>query len=284
VRVARFDGTSWSHETVDNGGPGIDHGHYPNGDAAVSHGWGSLRLGRRSGAGWSVETVASSSNNDETSLAFDANGYPAIAHTARAKGKFTLHLSRWTGSQWQTEQVDPVPSGRWKSLAFDPAGNPAVAYSNDENDDGWLESLKLARFEGSKWNIEVVEGGPVGYGVSASLAFDGSGRPAIAHKGAGTVRFLRWTGSSWSVETVGGAGSASWCRLMFDGTGNPRIAISDFDHGFQLASRSTSGWETESVDDGFPVGHFTLRPDGAGNPTISFSRWSTKQVIYARRK
>ena len=86
VRYAAHDGASWNVEVVEGGGPGISHAHAPNGDPAVSHGWGRLRFARRVGNAWVLETAAGKAANEQTSLAFDFNGNPSIAFWDRPKG------------------------------------------------------------------------------------------------------------------------------------------------------------------------------------------------------
>ena len=112
-------------------------------------------------------------------------------------------MARKTGSVWTTADDDPGAGSRNSSLAFDSSCNPAVAYSDDIDGDGWIDTLKFARWNGSSWNIEVVDTGPVGYGVFAALAFDRqTGYPSVAHKGTGQIRFFRWNGSTWLREEI----------------------------------------------------------------------------------
>ncbi len=67
------------------------------------------------------------------------------------------------------------------SLAFDDQGNPAIAYGVRTGTGDRSDTLKLARWTGSAWKIEVVEEGVLDYGHRSSLAFDVQGMPAIAH-------------------------------------------------------------------------------------------------------
>ena len=70
-----------------------------------------------------------------------------------------------------------------------------VPSSDSENGEEGLPALS------SDWRIEVVDSeGPVG--TWTSLALDSKGNPHISY-GNHKLKYARWTGSEWSVETVG---------------------------------------------------------------------------------
>ncbi len=105
----------------------------------------------------------------------------------------------------QTEPGDDV--GLWTSLALDPSSNlPAVAYYDRTN-----KALKFARFNGTAWEISVVQDEPVAdVGKYAKLAFDG-GTPVIAYMAlepsssgflTSRVKLAREAGEGWNFEDV----------------------------------------------------------------------------------
>ncbi len=88
------------------------------------------------------------------------------------------------------------------------------------------------------WSIQNVDSaGDVGYW--ASLALDSSGNPHISYfyiplgGGDGNLKYARWTGSAWDIQTVeSGAAGIMYSSLALDSGGNPHISyygsISDY--------------------------------------------------------
>jgi hypothetical protein len=173
---------------------------------------GYAKLARWSGASWAIETVGSGGTGID--LAFD----PVDRNPSVSWGSTKLVFAHWTGAAWKLETIEKKNSTNdVTSLAYAPDGSPAIACAFDADRNGSYDTLKLARGNGTAWKTEVVETGVVGYGVFASLAFDASGNPVIAH-GNGTIRYVQWDGSSWVVET---AASGNCSSLAFDGGGPP---------------------------------------------------------------
>ncbi len=252
IKFASWNGLSWDIEVADSGGPGISLAYDPVAwEPTISHGWGKLYFTGKSGSSWSSEIIESRrANNDVTSLAYFA-GEPAISYRTGGR-KGGLKVARRSGSVWTTEVVEGA-GARYSSLAFDLSGNPAVAYSDDIDGDGWLDTLKFTRWNGSSWDIEIVDTGPVGYGVFATLAFDPAGNPSVAHRGTGQMRFFRWDGSNWVQEeidnTTQGVNGAS---LTYAPDGTAYLAFgADYGEGtnMTIARRDPGGtWELETVD------------------------------------
>jgi hypothetical protein len=282
AKLARWSGVAWAIETIGSGGTGIDLAFDPV-DRNPSVSWGSTKLvfAHWTGAAWKLETIETkSATNDVTSLAYAPDGSPAIAYRSTA-GKGSTRFAKKNGSSWVIQVVESVYGGGYYSLAFDPAGRPAIAYAFDADRNGSYDTLKLARWSGTAWKTEVVETGVVGYGVFASLAFDASGNPVIAH-GNGTIRYVQWDGSSWVVETVASGNCSS---LAFDSAG----PIVSYVFGYkevrfawrvgpaawttELVEAVASNWITHLVLDpqGFPS--FTYRRNPGTGYVIGLARW-----------
>lgn len=151
------------------------------------------------------------------------------------------------------------------SLAFDPSGNPAISYNVSLS--SLSHALKLARWNGSSWDIETVDAG-----YNGSLAFDSSGNPAIAYRSylANVLKYARWNGSSWDIQTVD-IGQMQYISLAFDPSGNPGIAYSDWStNELKYAHWNSSSWDIQTVREGDYVNNYaSLAFDVEGNPAIA---------------
>ncbi|MBI2560020.1 MAG: hypothetical protein HYW14_02675 [Planctomycetes bacterium] len=143
------------------------------------------------------------------------------------------------------------------------------------------------------WQTETVDSnGHVGR--YTSLAYDSSGNPAISYyedksgDTNGNLRFARFNGTSWDIETVD---YASWnvggyTSLAFDSSGNPGISYFSDDlqtpnPSLRYAHFNGSSWDIETVDTG-EVGKFTsLAFDASDNPAISYYDASPNALKYA---
>jgi subtilisin family serine protease len=257
VRVATWDGSAWSAVAVDSGGPGISLAVDPDtGHPAVSHGWGSLRFASFDGSRWSVEVIENrDARNDITSLAYAPDGNPCIAYRgAEGNGKNKsegLKLACHDGSGWTTQLIEGNLAGRYKHLAFDADGYPLVAYSADADGDNTIDTLKLARWNGSGWAIESVRGGETGAGVFASLAYDPANDAALlVDRVGGNIRFHYQDGS------------ANWQMVVIENGSEPNIAI------------DASGTPWVSYSSANPLSLKVAHPESAG----SYNAWKVMNV------
>jgi hypothetical protein len=143
--------------------------------------------------------------------------------------------------------VDPGAGARYTALTYDHDGHPAIAYSDDPDDDGWLNAVALARWTGSAWTTEILEEGPVGYGVPTAITFEaGSANPLVMHQG---TRLLEYDGTSWQATVLDpeGIDSATGALAVHAGT---TYATWSADGVLKLATRLADGsWQTETVDE-----------------------------------
>jgi hypothetical protein len=202
-------------------------------------------------------------------------------------------LSGWVnGAGWLHERVDD-DGGTNGSLALDAAGRPHISYRviNDP-----VAGLRYAYFDGTRWNIEVVDGGG-DMGAETSLALDSAGRPHISYeKGSNvSIRYAHYDGVNWLPETVGYGWDPS---MAVDSSDRPRIAYSRWrGEGYELDYAWFDGtvWQTSTVDaDTYGISVPSLVLDAAGRPHISYqvefdglryayldgSAWVTTTVAY----
>ena len=104
-------------------------------------------------------------------------------------------VEAWVDSTIQTGHFTSV------SIALDSHGYPHVSYW-----DGWEdEALKYAAWNGSNWDIQIVDAGAdVWYYGQTCLQLDSLDRPHISypHEDHGSVEYAFWNGTAWECEVV----------------------------------------------------------------------------------
>ena len=150
-------------------------------------------------------------------------------------------------TEWMVETVDDTwRVGKYTSLALDSNGNPHISYTNHSD----ARDLKYARWNGSKWLIETVDGANSDVGKHNALALDSNNRPHIVY---GYVRetdswehvsprYAHWNGSAWQISDVDAdahmdtSDSYSPTSIAVDSTGTPHISY------YQRAWWDGSSW------------------------------------------
>lgn len=177
------------------------------------------------------------------------------------------------------------------SLALDAEGNPHISYDN-----GNYSGLKYASWDGSKWDIQVVDaGGVTGWnGKWSSLSIDSSGSPHISYCAFdedydGYLNYAWWNGTGWSTQTVDPSGAGWFTSLALDSEGNPHISYYGY-YSLQYASWDGSKWKIEVVDPGrfayddslISIGWYSsLTLDSNDNPHISYYHKTNGDLKYA---
>ena len=303
LKFAHFNGSGWTIENVTSGNTGVSLAYDPiDHSPTMSFSAGSsIKFARKSGASWTFQTIETAGVfNDVTSLAYDAQGDPSVAYHVKAGQKQNLKLARWSGSAWVTELVEAGVDARSKSLSYGSDGNPAIAYSDNLiGNDTTIDTLKYARWNGTAWEVEIVESGTPGFGAFAGLAHDPvTGDPAVVHRTSGsgaplnTVRFLRRIGGGWDLELVEsndpGAGGFSACSLRYDGAGTAFVSyvvawypVADL----RVARRDAEGWAIETVEQlsGQLGGYTSLGFNPAGSPAVAYQNFTNRDLKFALR-
>ncbi|MCZ6691396.1 MAG: hypothetical protein O7H41_17550 [Planctomycetota bacterium] len=228
MMFAHWDGSAWQTESVDSrigsGDKTADIAYDATGAPTLAYAWniGEVTFARFDGSSWGIETVDNEQDVNGISLAYDADGSPAVSYVARVRKTLELKFARWTESGWDVETVDDdlwSPERRLtifihdkkSSLAFDPnTGDRTIAYSARTGDSQAADTLRFARWNGSTWEIEDVHRRPDLFPLrDPSHAYDPlDGRPSIAWasgtgpEGTVTVQLAHWNGSAWDKESV----------------------------------------------------------------------------------
>ena len=249
---------------------------------------------------WHTELVdhttdTSSPRGQFTSIALDAHGHAHIAYNQTPRGD--IQYDAWTGTTWNFQDLgDGIQSA---SLALDSSGNPHISYVGGDFGSGTTSLVKYASWNGSSWDIQTVDtigilGTSSAYGANTSLALDASGNAHISYIAipsssiSPNVKHAEWNGSSWTIQTVGSAGSGTvlggYTSIALDASGNPSITWVNFNgeiildggvvaDAVQYAARTgSSTWHVEAIEAVAPTstGNTSLALDASGNPHVTY--------------
>jgi hypothetical protein len=282
LMYARWDGSSWNTEIIDNtpatyldlaidsgDNPHISYYDYDNRNLMYAH-W--------NGSAWTAETIDSDGQVGVTnSIALDSNDNPHISYSSTTN--LSLKYASWDGNAWHIETVDGSRgNGSFSSLAIDDSDKPHISYY-----DYGSEALKYAKWDGISWNIETVDFGNYYVGRYSSLALDKNGYPHIgymSHTNAtmGDVKYAKWDGMEWKIEVVDDTPHhmGYWLSMALDSSDRPHFSYFDeFDDDLMYAVWNGLDWEIEIVDIDGETGYFTsLVIDRLDTPHISYyERW-----------
>ena len=166
------------------------------------------------------------------------------------------------------ESIDPTISSFYQSLALDADGNPAIGYS-----DNALDDVKFAHWDPttSSWDVETVNAGRDVY-TGICLAYDPFGNPGLTY-GWGKLYYSHWTsGSGWATEVVSTTARNDVTALVYDASGNPRVAYWDTGRsgGLMYATKVSGVWSIQKVDAGAAARYKDIALDPEGNPAIAY--------------
>ncbi|MFP4608747.1 MAG: fibronectin type III domain-containing protein, partial [Candidatus Aenigmatarchaeota archaeon] len=125
-------------------------------------------------------------------------------------------------------------------------------------------------------------------GRSTSIALDGTGNPHISYRDStnNNLKYARWTGSEWNIETVDSDGDVGMSTsISLDSDDNPHISYYDGNLNLKYARWTGTEWNAETVDNinegDFPRGT-SIALDSHDNPHISYCHSGLYNLKYAR--
>ncbi|MBK7878676.1 MAG: hypothetical protein IPJ77_23715 [Planctomycetes bacterium] len=241
VRIARWNGTSWS--SLASGLPGTCRALCVYDDGAGAALWAAgevaglgAYLQRWNGATWSV--VSPAPNAAVLTLAVHDDGTGSALYTGghlMSIGTLTTsRVARWNGSSWSAVGTGAPTDFRVSALTtWDDGTGPALYAGGRFSVIDGVPASRVARWNGTSWSAV---GGGVDAGVAALLAHDDGTGSALYATGAFTTaggqpaaRIARWNGSAWSALGAG---------LTDDG-----VALAVFDDGHPNAPALFVGGE-----------------------------------------
>lgn len=292
LAVARFNGATWSTETVpsDQGeGDACDLAFAADGTLHVAHlGRYGLRHSVSGPGGWATETVDPGNAEDRQpgqspSLRLDAGGAPHIAYTTRHQPGYpfpttifqTQHYAMWAPDGWQLETVDDTINAGGGTLLLD-GGATRIVYRD-------RLGLALAERNGGWRSTPLDRSGDVGH--NTSIAFDGFAvRVSHVDWQNQAVLYAAQSAGDWPTEVVDqgqlGQGPA-FTRLGLGPTGAPHVIYNAFTPGFGLnyATRAPEGWTLDSLP-GVGIAPYALAVDDQGTAHLVTARYPGGRLEY----
>lgn len=255
----------WFNTTVDSSrgfcSLALDSKQNPHISYLVS-GEGQMKYAHWNGTSWEKEVIHLRAKDISyyTSIVLDAADNPIISYYEyQGMGEdYSLQLREveWKGKYWGGRTIDTTPgSGKFNAMASDSAGNIHAVYANvkDEN-----ASLRYARWNGSVWVSEVLEGpaeGRANFPVfSVSIALDKKGQPHITYTDVRNriVKYATRRDGKWDLVKVDAMADVAYPDrngIAVDDDGTPYISYYDAGAGvLKLAHRVNQKWFAEVVD------------------------------------
>jgi hypothetical protein len=137
------------------------------------------------------------------------------------------------------------------------------------------------------WFIEIVAGSGGMWGGETSIAVNSSGYPHISYyEGSSSdLKYARWTGSAWSIQTVDSGGSVGEdSSICLNSSGYAHISYYDSSNmNLKYANWTGSTWNIVTVDTASGTGtHTSLAIDSLDYPHISYYDWNAHDLKYAK--
>lgn len=231
---------------------------------------GEVRYAVRTGASWTVETIAT--DRFRPDLAVAADGTPHVAFVDEETGNaMAYHAVRGAGG-WEVATVNPTDwfSESEVGIALTDGDLPVVAGIHSDRTGVWLAADDGA----GGWTVEDLAPeryvtGRLALAVGAAgiaIAFKDDSQTAVAWRAA--------DGDAWSIEDASHHDSDGDPIGVAVGPGGP-IVVSDVDvqypNGLALLERTSAGWSGQQLASYSCGGGVSLAIDPAGQPAMALT-------------
>lgn len=223
---------------------------------------------------WNIQIIDSvGRTGSHSSIAIDsANGFHVSYDDYTDNTNINLKYAFRGIEGWELETLDSEGSvGAHTSLSVDTDYLPHISYLDWDNRD-----IKYARYDGSEWDIEIVDAGD--YNWFSSLALDSADNPHISYFSqredwwSTELRYAYHNGVEWLIQTIDqtSGGYGTYTSIALDSSGHPHISY-DMGGALRYAYFDGSSWHIETVDSEGWAGYYnSIALDASGSPHISY--------------
>lgn len=276
LRYAVKTGDAWSIETIDIGGnsytslaldqQGQAHITYCAHTSALYHAY-------REGQVWKTELVDSDAGQ-YNSLGIDGDGNLHVAYYNDDTER--LRYAKKTVGTWTTQTVWGSDGGAYASMALDSQDRPHISFYSWISGDNYL---RYARWTGSAWDIDLIDGFADMSGYNTSIAIDRSDRPHISYhryNSGDYMAYAYYTGDQWKIGQVAHIASGTtyaFTSLALDPYDTPRIVYFDTwpDRIVYTGWGGAGPWFPITLATSAQAGYgSSIRLDADGRPHISY--------------
>jgi hypothetical protein len=170
--------------------------------------------------------------------------------------------------------------GTGLAMVVEPGGKPLISYADTTGSPG---KLRLARWNGSRWNRELVDTVSTGY---QSMALDSQARPQISYwnVSGGDLKHAAFDGTNWIISVVDSVGSVgAFNSIAIDKMDQAHISYFDSTNSdLKYAHWNGATWDTTTVDSTGDMGRFgSIAVDAQNHPHIAYLDFDNRDLKYA---
>jgi len=243
-------------------------------------GGNALTLAHWIGYKWIYEPISSYEHyGNAISMAIDKNDNLHIAFIDTIPADLMYGFKNNEGWYIYRVDEDDYPTEK-NSIAVDSKGYPHIAYGREWN---WFNNFELryAYFDGTKWNVEVVDNEYEKEGSLCSLALDSNDYPHITYledpnTGKYNLKYARWDGTKWIKEVL--TTEDDWkiyTDIAIDSNDRPHITYKGYSYlhykysVFYIYFDGYS-WKKELIDTVLDSGPLAIELDSNDYPCIAY--------------
>ena len=283
IVVVDYEGSPGRSSSIKLDGYDIPHIAYCDMSA-----WGVLKYAVLNEGVWDISTVYDYEIQGYVTLALeptqspDTVWLPRIASFYDAPGDERVLYAAFNGTVWSKEWVgNSLNDGRYASMALDSSNNPHLS---------WWElgysRLKYAYYNGSDWEIAIVDNSTTNTGYYTSIAIDSNDHAHISYRDEDNdcLMYASSNGINWTTAVVDSDGNVGkHTSLALDSEDHPHISYEDLTNlDLKYAEWNGASWEITSVDTAGNTGLLTsLVLDSQDSPHISYKSVTNGALMYA---
>lgn len=238
---------------------------------------------------WQTTQVADDGDVDSPhALVADKMARPHIVYLScdygsdgKCSANRKLRYTFWDGDTWRKMVVDSSGAAEASTLALDSDGLAHVTYLKGTTESEF--ELIHAAWTGTLWEFDLIDSGGIGSAPVSDV--DSSDRPHVVYVKDGDLKYARWDGSGWRVETVDADFEYALQRQSFalDQLDRPHIIYTDKTHlDARYAHWTGDHWEIETIDGFGYITSGAIAIGSNGQPHLCYFDHTNHTLKYAR--